>query len=503
MMYEPKSLLNVSLALTPEVQALPHIVEAVNDFVMPATIDAAVYNDLGHVVKTFGAVRAWTVKAMDGAAAKGRLDIMQWLHDNRAEGCSTEAGMAAATNGHLDVVKWLTEHYPDAVLPVEAMTAAAKNGHASVVRFLRTSVAMTDAVPALEDAAVNGRVQVVDALVPYYSGLAQGAFMVASASGQAEVVRLLLTHGFTSVMYTNPSLREAAEGGHLELVDLLLEFCDDEALGDALLAAAAINRVDIVKMVVERRHPRDIGAALEQAALDDRCGMVQLLLENCPEEDERYLSRAQYHESGDSDRSTRWQTQKSINAAATAAASRGHLETAKLLASKCSDSAAGEALSVAVESNNLEMAKLFVMQSNLVGTVAALVAAVADDKLDMARALLENGDVRTVEQALVKISSAGNQEIATKLLKRCDPTSCKRVFENAAANGAVALVKQMLEQMDERSAGDALRLAAMNGHTDVVKVLLVKSDADGVTAAFNVAAMQGRLAVVELLSERD
>ncbi|KAL4133930.1 hypothetical protein PRIC2_004245 [Phytophthora ramorum] len=496
-MYEPESLMNVSRALSPKVQALPHIVESVSDFLMPATIDGAVYKDLKRVVKVHGDFRAWTVKAMDGAAARGRLDIMQWLHDNRTEGCSTEACLAAAMGGHLDVVKWLSEFYPDEFYPVEAMTLAAQNGRIGVVRFLKNSVAMNEAVSIVEDAAVNGRADVVDALVPYYSGLAQGAFMVASANGQTEVVRRLLCHGFTSVMYTHPSLREAVDGGHLEVVDLLLEFCDDDALGDALRAAVAADRADILQLMVERRHPRDIGEALEQAALGNRCAMVQLLLENCPEEDASYLSALN---GGEADR---WQAQSSINAATTAAASRGFAETAKLLATKCSDSAAGLALIAAVQLNHLEVAKLFIMKSNPVGRVDALVAAVLEKQNDMVKLLLEHGDLRMVEQALVKISSAGNQDVANKLLARCDPAACKRVFENAAASGVVGLVQQMLDQVDERSASEALRLAAMNGHCDVVKVLLVKSDAEGVTNAFNVAAMQGRLAVVELLSERD
>ncbi|POM66867.1 Hypothetical protein PHPALM_17203 [Phytophthora palmivora] len=474
--------MTVSFALSLDVKALPHIIEAVNDLLMPLTIDSAVYYDLKRVVQIHGASRSWTVKAMDGAAVNGRLDIMQWLRDNRTEGCSEEAFIAAAKNGDIEMVKWLYEFYLDVCHPVEAMMMAAENGQAmmmaaengqaEVVRFLRTFVAMNDAVPALEDAVVNGRVEVVDALVPYYSGLAQGAFMVASAHGQSEVVRLLLNQGFTSVMYTNPSLREAAEGGHIDLVDLLLEFCGDDALADALEAAVGNNRYDILQLIVERRQPKDIGAALEQAALENRVDMVKFLLENCPDEDESYISRSSAFSGGDADLSMR-------------------------------DSTAANSLKIAVHTNNFAMAKLFVMKSNPVGRVDALVTAVAEEKVDMVRSLVENGDLRMIEQALVKISSVGNHAMAKKLLERCDPASCKRVFENAATNGAVELVQEMLEQMDERSAGDALRFAAMNGHTDVVKVLLLKSDAAGVASAFNVAAMQGRLAVVELLSERE
>ncbi|EEY63191.1 uncharacterized protein PITG_15411 [Phytophthora infestans T30-4] len=47
---------------------------------------------------------------MDGAAAKGRLKIVQWLHHNRKEGGSTAAMDVAAKNGNLQVVKWLHEN---------------------------------------------------------------------------------------------------------------------------------------------------------------------------------------------------------------------------------------------------------------------------------------------------------------------------------------------------------------------------------------------------------
>jgi hypothetical protein len=59
------------------------------------------------------ASRTWTCNAMDGAAAKGRLDILQRLRDTRSEGCTTQALFDAAARGHLDVVKWLFQNYRD------------------------------------------------------------------------------------------------------------------------------------------------------------------------------------------------------------------------------------------------------------------------------------------------------------------------------------------------------------------------------------------------------
>ncbi|KAI8923768.1 hypothetical protein BC831DRAFT_469530 [Entophlyctis helioformis] len=44
---------------------------------------------------------------MDGAAHFGRLHIVQWLHANRTEGCTTRALDWAAEKGHLHVIQWL------------------------------------------------------------------------------------------------------------------------------------------------------------------------------------------------------------------------------------------------------------------------------------------------------------------------------------------------------------------------------------------------------------
>lgn len=46
---------------------------------------------------------------MDDAALYGHLDIIQFLHQNRSEGCD-RAIVKAAINGHFSVVKYLVEN---------------------------------------------------------------------------------------------------------------------------------------------------------------------------------------------------------------------------------------------------------------------------------------------------------------------------------------------------------------------------------------------------------
>ena len=74
---------------------------------------------------------------MNPAAENGHMDVVKWLHENRREGCTTDAMKWAAGNGRLDILKWLYERKPrkDGCTG-DAMIEAAKNGHLKIVQWL-------------------------------------------------------------------------------------------------------------------------------------------------------------------------------------------------------------------------------------------------------------------------------------------------------------------------------------------------------------------------------
>ncbi|EFA74935.1 EGF-like domain-containing protein [Heterostelium album PN500] len=51
-------------------------------------------------------------RVMDLAAEHGYLEILKYLHDNRGEGCSSEALRGAAEHGHLEIIEWIHTNYP-------------------------------------------------------------------------------------------------------------------------------------------------------------------------------------------------------------------------------------------------------------------------------------------------------------------------------------------------------------------------------------------------------
>lgn len=59
--HKPPPLLSASLVVPDELQALPHVLDLITIFLMPETIDAAVYNDLHRCTEIFdpGQLEPW------------------------------------------------------------------------------------------------------------------------------------------------------------------------------------------------------------------------------------------------------------------------------------------------------------------------------------------------------------------------------------------------------------------------------------------------------------
>ena len=73
---------------------------------------------------------------LDFAAAEGDLNIVEYMHIYRHEGCSTRAMNYASRNGHLNVVKFLHKNRTEGCTK-HAMDCASRNGHLEIVKFLR------------------------------------------------------------------------------------------------------------------------------------------------------------------------------------------------------------------------------------------------------------------------------------------------------------------------------------------------------------------------------
>lgn len=97
---------------------------------------------------------------MDGEAASGNLHVIQWLHENRKEGCTKGAMDRASTNGYLHVVQWLHENRKEGCTTM-AMNYAAAHGHLHVVQWLHERRNEGCTQRAIDWAAASGHLEVV------------------------------------------------------------------------------------------------------------------------------------------------------------------------------------------------------------------------------------------------------------------------------------------------------------------------------------------------------
>ncbi|KAF0697555.1 Aste57867_11766 [Aphanomyces stellatus] len=188
-----------------------------------------------------------TTAAMDLAATNGHLDMIRYLHTYRREGCTTKAMDGAAANGHLEVVQFLHECRPEGCT-TRAMEQAATHGHLDVVVFLHDHRTEGCRVQAVDGAASHGHVDVVEWLLANRTeGLSTAAMDGAAANGHLAMVEWL--HNHRNEGCTTKAINHAATNGHLEVVQWLAANRTEGCSGLALDGAATNGYLDIVQFL--------------------------------------------------------------------------------------------------------------------------------------------------------------------------------------------------------------------------------------------------------------
>ncbi|KAF0718297.1 Aste57867_1780 [Aphanomyces stellatus] len=186
-------------------------------------------------------------RTMDIAANFNCLAIVEWLHFNRNEGCTTRAMDYAAAQGHLGVVRFLHSHRPESNV-TSAMKQAAANGCLEVVQFLRTHCSEGCLANALDYAALHGQLEAIKFLHQHVTdGLTTYAMDVAANNGHLEVVQFL--HENRTEGCTTAAMNFAACNGHLEVVQFLHQHRTEGCTTHAMDDAARNGHLEVVKFL--------------------------------------------------------------------------------------------------------------------------------------------------------------------------------------------------------------------------------------------------------------
>jgi ankyrin repeat protein len=181
---------------------------------------------------------ASTLRSQDlfEACENDRLEIVRYLFDN--EVFKYQALEWAAAKGHLDVVQFLLEVGQPSVeniIDTRALLSAAQNGYLEVVRcFLEYGADPKDKeIEPVYRAAICGYTEIVKLLTDGKFPVSRERMVyfdkdiviyTATFEGHTEIVEFLLERGFDINTIRNhwSLLHEAVYGGHLQMVKLIL-----------------------------------------------------------------------------------------------------------------------------------------------------------------------------------------------------------------------------------------------------------------------------------------
>ena len=209
--------------------------------------------------------------AMDDAAKNGHLEVIIWLHENRTEGCTSNAMVYAAGNGHFEIVKWLFQNrLNECMESYGAIAYATQNGHFEIVKWLLTSfrTILTKSEidkhtkNVIDRAALNNHLEIIKWLwndliqsPTTHENLTQTASNLcthwaainAAENGHLEIIKWVYQNCQDILIYSIHAMQYAAKNGHLEVVKFLYQNNYDYCNTRTLYYAIEGNQLEIVK----------------------------------------------------------------------------------------------------------------------------------------------------------------------------------------------------------------------------------------------------------------
>ncbi|GMF13227.1 unnamed protein product [Phytophthora lilii] len=343
-----------------------------------------------------------SVDVLCDAAARGRLDIIQWLFANRAvdnQGDCHRVVGAALEGGHLEVAKWLLPwvHVPGTSFVLEAV----KSGNLEAVQWAYEQSAAKDIVfsKVIDAAMASGKLVIVAWLVKrldvfvdlatpsslHHSHIIEWlllnhrckcigfsrAMAIAAGRGWLDIVCLLHKFAKNPGMYKTMEL--AARNGHLHIVEWLHLNSNGGCTKEAMDAAAGNGHLDVVKWLHLNRSERCTEGAMNRAAAYGFLNVVKWLAENRREDcttiiAARTASRVEHaFPSLLKDR-----YQRCSVTALDAAASEGHLDVVVWLSARYPRARAVYAMDGAAQNGHLHVVKWLHLNRNEGCTVRAM-----------------------------------------------------------------------------------------------------------------------------------
>ncbi|RLN72003.1 hypothetical protein BBJ28_00007407 [Nothophytophthora sp. Chile5] len=380
------------------------------------------------------------LKAMNLAAARGNLELVQWLHEVRQE-ASSSAATKAAEGGHLDLLKWMDKHHLCRLEGVPLDVAAAQ-GHLKVVKWLQRSGIGVASSRAMD---------------------------VAAANGHLDVIKWLHHRRGREHAGTHVAMDDAATNGHLEVVKWLHSHRHEGCTTDAMDGAARNGHLTVVQWLHKNRKE-----GCTTRAMDDAAANGQLLM-------------------------IRWLDKYRSNAGATSTSSRSSSSSSSKESRGAGGGCTTNAMDSAARGNHLDVVRFLHRHREEGCTVAAMDGAAGAGHLDMVQYLHTHRQEGCTFAAMDSAAANGHLEVVKWLHENRSEGCSVRAMDGAAAGGHLRIVKWLQANREEGCTEAAMDGAAANGKLDTLKWLHKNRTEGCTTAAMDRAAAGGHFEVLLFL----
>ncbi|RLN55357.1 hypothetical protein BBP00_00008528 [Phytophthora kernoviae] len=275
----------------PDMSALPHVWEAVEAFLdcSPncSLTQAAAFGSmrlLRGISARSGAMttldpfykQAQFSGAMQHAAARGDLEMVRWLLNFQPGGLVTKAVEQAARNGQLEVLRWLKQHHDQVFWGANELRYAIDGNHGVVARWLQENTRPPTKLKAMDFAAANGNLELVQWLFEVRQEASSTAAAKAAKGGYFDMLKWMDRHSLCK--YQGVPVEDAAAAGHLKIVKWLHKSGVGIATPRAIDNAAAHGHLEVVKWLHRKKEYGCTLVAMDDAAMN---GHLEMRSEGC------------------------------------------------------------------------------------------------------------------------------------------------------------------------------------------------------------------------------
>ncbi|EGG22390.1 hypothetical protein DFA_04508 [Cavenderia fasciculata] len=269
-------------------------------------------SEFGHldIVKFlhFNRTEGCSIHAMDNAARNGHYEVVKWLHVNRSEGCTTraldysasleitqflltnrtegctiEAFDNATSRGRLDIIEYL--HQNTSKECTSTMSLAIINGHIDIIKFLyqiRTE-GFSDSL-TIDRVKMNGKCDTIGIIIFLLSQSSRVEFsnlflQRAIQSGRLDIIQFIHQHYPTSEKWSQlKSLDLACYYNHFEMVKWIhFNRVEDRCSTDSMDSAAMNNNMEMLQFLHLNRTEGCTTDAMDLASMKGHLKIIEFL----------------------------------------------------------------------------------------------------------------------------------------------------------------------------------------------------------------------------------